>query len=228
MASVLLSSTITELSGKVGGGVFQKNAHGLFLRSNPSKNANNSQRRLASNLSFLNCVQTWNSLSNTQRTSFVTFAPTYTFHDRFGRAFHPNAYQLFIYLNRNLMGVSNTIVSTCVPQTVQSFTNFDLPSVSASTSHFDIVNSVQLPLTWANKVFISPPYKTRLTITYPRWQHRLILPYNSANGGNFWSVFVNAGETLPAIGDTLVIDFFSIELATGVQYKTHRNVITVS
>jgi hypothetical protein len=227
MASVLLGSTITELSGKVGGGVFQKNARGLFLRSNPSKNKNNSLKRLASNLSFLNCVQAWNSLSNTQRTSFATFAPTYTFYDRFGRAFHPNAYQLFVYLNRNLMGLGGSIISTGVTQTAQPFTNFDLPVVSASTSHFDIVNSVQLPAGWWNKVFISVPYKTRLTINYPKYKHRVFLPYNSANGGNFWSVFVNAGETLPAVGDTMVIDFFSIEAATGVQYKTHRNVLTV-
>jgi hypothetical protein len=105
---IILSNLLNQASGRIGNTVIQANAHGAFARSfvQPRNTLSTSKSKATSKFSLLSGY--WNSLSNSDRSTWYSKSSQYSFNDRFGNAYTPNAYQLFQYINGNLLVVGSS------------------------------------------------------------------------------------------------------------------------
>jgi hypothetical protein len=127
MAIVKYSSSINELRGKVGGGVFQRCGQSLSLRSNLYHKVPVSENFVESQNIMARLAAHWRTLTWSQRDTFRQYASTYPTVDRFGDPVVLNPYQLFIYLCRPLVFMASplpTAASYYVPSSLcESFVN---------------------------------------------------------------------------------------------------------
>jgi hypothetical protein len=100
---VQFGSLITQGAGKIGGHVVQRGSFGQIMRTKTSPVV----RRGSTNQLPRNCMahvaSYWRFLSENDKLSWVALAATQTRYNKFGTAYTPNAYQMFLELNQNLV-----------------------------------------------------------------------------------------------------------------------------
>ena len=122
MASAKMSGFgITELYGKVGGNVIQRNANGLFVRDSPIPTQPGTIYQVDQQAVYSTVFGHWATLTEEQRAAWIAFAetPAGEYQDRLGDTQNYTGQQLFVKLNLAAFQTSFPIED---PPTVPSFT----------------------------------------------------------------------------------------------------------
>lgn len=122
MASAKMSGFgITELYGKVGGNVIQRNANGLFVRDSPIPTQPGTSYQVDQQAVYATVFGHWKELTEEQRTAWIAFAetPAGEYQDRLGDTQNYTGQQLFVKLN---LAAFQTSFPISDPPTVPSFT----------------------------------------------------------------------------------------------------------
>ena len=223
MASVILGSSISAISGKVGGSVYQKNTQGLFIRGNSIKNASSNPSIVAQNTYFAFLTSVWNSLTVDELSTWQYWAPYYSFNDKLGRPFHPTPYQLFIHCNHNLYESNAPVIRSLLTGGV-TYAVTAFPSVISKTlSQALLTVSYALPVGYMWKFYITSGFKHTKSFSHPRWAARVFEPHTISTGYNAFNDFNNATALGLQIGQKIYLSSGIIYLATGTYNETSRD-----
>lgn len=230
MARVKFSAIISDISGSVGAGTFQRYRGGSVLRNKPLPLNVRSGRQSASRNYVKQVQQAWADLTLDQQAewaSFVTFTPTFQKHN--GNVI-VTGYALFLKYNliRLHAGLDLTSSFTYTPLDYLP-TNFILDitgavfSVGFDEDFYDDVSYILLKLS---------PVKPNPTFSYRSRLRVIALPYTGPVGQSSWditSTYTDIFGYIPEVGDQLlasVIFFSSVAPIIGKEEFSIKTVTT--
>ena len=108
MARIKTSAFISEISGKIGGSVFQKCQSGLILKNSPNLPYASSKLQNSANNNMYRCQYEWQQLTTCQRQIWNSFATFTKKTQKHSNNIFLNGHQLFIQCNfyRHQYGLS--------------------------------------------------------------------------------------------------------------------------
>lgn len=117
MASIKYTGIVSGIKGSIAGTTFQAGTASNIIRAKTTYNrqglSNQSLNITANNRSAMALVsQTWQTLSDDERTAFATAAPLFPATNKFGDVYTPSAYQLYSLCNLNLLAIGQSLTST--------------------------------------------------------------------------------------------------------------------
>lgn len=124
MATVKYGAFITSMKGKIGGTIFLGGANGDVVKLDAIRDSAKLTKadagRVINTLPLTAEVAgNWRDLTDAQRTSWTTGAVNYPAYNKFGVAYTPTGYQVFMRLNFQILQLTGAIATDCpVPITI--------------------------------------------------------------------------------------------------------------
>lgn len=150
MASVKYGALITDIKGKIGGTVFQGSASGAVAKSgdwfDKSKALTKADagRIIPTQLNTATVAGIWRSLTAVQKASWVTGAVNYPAYNRFGEAYTPSGYQVFMALNFQVYQLTGAVLYECpVPVTINPMPAFAIAQPDLTHLNLSWTGSIQ-------------------------------------------------------------------------------------
>lgn len=139
-ATVQFGAMVTDLKGSTGGHTFKGNTSGTSLQTKINRSASgkaggkvttNNAARLINPLinTGINATQ-WRSLSDADRSTWVAAAPNFPFLNKYGVAYTPSGFQLYMSVNNNLLGIGLPAIT--VAPAVTPTANMPLFTITSS------------------------------------------------------------------------------------------------
>jgi hypothetical protein len=112
MAKVNFGTTINDARGKIAGVVASKNKSGAYFRTKVTPANPRTTYQQAVRATFAQLSQDWsNTLTDSERGAWTTFAATFTVNDVFGNAIHLNGLNMYVRINAALTNAGLAILS---------------------------------------------------------------------------------------------------------------------
>jgi|WetSurMetagenome_2_1015567.scaffolds.fasta_scaffold15872_4 hypothetical protein len=114
MAKVVYNAAVDELVGSLAGSVFQRNSSGTIVRTKSYTRKRSTTSQNSRRLIFSAAATKWQTLSAANQASWVTFAASFTFIDRYGktRIMHGRSLYIACYCSSTLLP---TVVADLAP-----------------------------------------------------------------------------------------------------------------
>lgn len=103
MAILKLGGTVTAISGKIGGQVFGTSSNGAYLKNNSWSQQPTTPMQTAQRTKPQQFTQLWRTTTAAQKALWSAAVIDYPYINRVGDTVYYNGYQLFCYLNANLL-----------------------------------------------------------------------------------------------------------------------------
>lgn len=129
MARCIYGSIVTNISGKVGGTVFQNNKYGFSVKNSPNMKKPNSLSVQSSQRLMVQATQGWRSLTELQRNQFNTYATSYPQYAKHNISAVLSGYAIFIRWWFILAECGYSVLNTPVMDAVT------LPSIDPSLNY---------------------------------------------------------------------------------------------
>lgn len=111
MAKIKTSAIITDISGKVGGTVFQRSGSGLIMKNKDKNVRRKTFSQITSSACISNVQSFWQSLSSTQKTAWSKYAGYNVLSQRKAKGLALSGYQVFMRYNYYLSFYGHQLVS---------------------------------------------------------------------------------------------------------------------
>lgn len=110
MGLIKISGLLTDLGGKFGGSVIQRNKAGIIMRNNKWKRPQQFPKWQAQKSAFAVLAATWRTLTQVQRDAWNTAGALYPATNRFGDVYTPSGFQLYTTLNGTLQAAGQALL----------------------------------------------------------------------------------------------------------------------
>ncbi len=174
------SGLFLEFKGRLGNAVASSNAVSPFLRNFVYPINSFTAKKQTYKTRWLSCVDYWRSASSIIKNLYTSKAVTYTWTDNMGNTYHPNAFQLFMYLNMNIFPASSLFIAS-----PQNYALLSDPWTAGSPYTYGV--SWPEPITWTQdnaneflKYFVAAPYYQSSKKTNVPWRFLTIVTSNAA------------------------------------------------
>lgn len=172
MAIVTTSALISDISGKIGGSVFQRTQGGLIMRSEKGKIRNNTNLQSDNKIGIKNILNTWFTLTQSQRAQWNQYAVFRNIKQKRNPSKEINGHQIFIrennlrYNMRNYGAIfTNPIHST--PLFANPTTPIKITSVDENVGELNIHHDISVDATKQGiLLWISRPIRQSQTSKY--------------------------------------------------------------
>lgn len=146
MATAKMGAMVTDIKGKIGGTVFQGSKTGTTIKNKQSRTGIGSGNKLTkadagrlfngqSAVTVLSSA--WRDLSDAERNTWITAAPSFPFINRYGDSYIGSGYQLYMSCNLRLISAGlATITEAPIPAPIEN-----CPAIVPS---FDISSGVSI------------------------------------------------------------------------------------
>ena len=159
MALLKLSGMATAISGKLGGSVFATTGNGSVLKQNSYSQQHATPLQSAQRTQIYQSSQLWRSLTPTQKAGWAAAVVDYPYTNKVGDTVYYTGYQLFNYLNQNLILVQQAPILTA-PSYVAPVTK---------TLSWNTLNTTQIRPSFANNtvpaafvIYMTPPISANI------------------------------------------------------------------
>lgn len=221
MAKVIFGNGVSEISGKIAGNVFSRNANGSFIRNrvNPINPQTSKQLAVRAGLSAISTG--WRNLTDGQRDAWATAAPTFPYTDGLGQRKVYTGQQLFMKFNQALVQAGQTqITSPPSPATIPDFL-LDSLDIELAMGVLDIVDltfsAASIPAGWVLQVFMTPGLSSGI-MRPQKGLFRLIGTYTSITSSVLNAkVLYNTLFGVPAVGAKVFARVVATNTTTGQQ-----------
>jgi len=203
MARVTYGALVTSINGKVGGSVFQNNKYGKTMKNSPNIVRPSSDLALSAQRALVQSTQAWQSLTDSQRALFNTYASTYPQYAKHNSESQLSGYAIFtrwcfyMYFQTatpsfNIPGVQVSLS----PLTIS-------PKVSSSVFQLDYVfSSTGTTLRWA--IFISPVCPASRGYQPSVFRYATTID-DESDGSTLTDFWLENYGSLPSVGDQIYI-----------------------
>ena len=205
---------VTDLKGKVGGQVFTGTKAGTSMQnktnSNPSaKNGTklskaDAGRVINTQANQTASINTWKLLSDADRQTWNAGAINFPFVNKYGEAYTPSGYQLFISVNNNLQAIGENIRLTCpIPSDLENTPPFTLTFSATAGSRITMHSSNVTGYTMI--VFASAPQSAGRSFEPGRMKAIAILDDTTTFPKSLDTAYINVFGTISA-GATIWVE----------------------
>ena len=135
------SSVFTEIRGSIGGTTYSRNKSGAYTRQrtvpiNPNTSAQQVVRNRLSTVS-----QTWQTLTQGQRDSFINGAVNFPYVDTIGVTQYYSGQQLFMKLNSTLLNIGQAQIATCPLPSIFETLTINTLTISVAGNNIDVTTT---------------------------------------------------------------------------------------
>lgn len=218
MARVTYGALVTEINGKIGGTVFQRNAYGFTAKNKPNMVVPNSVDQMTMQRSAFQCTQAWQGLADWQRADWETYAATYPQYAKHNPSSQLSGYNVFLL--RNMIAYytgRGLIVSPSI-----------VPTVNSSFAPTVQVNSTQMLLTYngnpapsglASYIFASNPLPGSASIARNLLRYvDYFYPIGTTN--YLQPAYVERFGRLPVVGEAVLLRFQNAAYNCGAMFAS--------
>lgn len=225
MARVQLSALINDISGKVGGSVFQRTQGGLCLRSNSGKIDSNSAQSNSKKVGMSTVQGGWQGLTDAERLLWQTYAVYLNKKQKHNTSLLLNGHQLFLNINclRYDLSSSNSLFNPYLLST-PIFAPLPLPiTVTIITTNFgDLTVTMDRSIDNTTEVvalYLSRPLSATQKSGY---QKMILMKAQTATGFDFicTDYYISVYGRLPVAGEWLQLKL-AIYSTVGENFSSH-------
>lgn len=222
---ILAGDVITGFSGTQGGTTYSKNRYGAYKRQvGVHVNQNTPHQQTARERFSLNS-STWNSLTQAQRDTWITLAPTFSKIDVFGNNHPLSAPSLYQSLNSNLRKILASPITICpMPNTPASVVfNTIVPDVSLASITANLVSAV--PAGFTGYLSASPILSPGITFNRNRYKFIQLVTNAMGVAVDITSAYQAIYQTawLGNIGSQIMVKMEIVENNTGLQSASSKS-----
>lgn len=165
MASIKYSGFVHDISGKIGGTTFQRNAFGHTVRNKPSTARPQSIRQINQQALMTTVINAWNALSIEERTKWDRAVSFYLVYAKKNSSSLLSGRAFFLQYNLTALSAGKPLILSPSYLT-PNWTNYALSMLCVGTSHLflisdsDLVTNNQYMLTsFSRKLEVSAPVR---------------------------------------------------------------------
>jgi hypothetical protein len=229
MATLKYGSIVTEIKGKLGGHVFQRCGQSLSVRTISARRLTSSLLKSISKTQFGSVASQWRKLSNAQKTNWSNIAPTYPTVDKFGNDIVLSGYQLYQYINKRYLLISNQCVNTGIPYNPPPMSVIDFNAFSIFGASFTLLWSFAIPAGTQALLYVSEPYSSQRLVSNPLMTFCTSIPAGTAQGTNFYNAVYNHFKNKPIVGNSFYWEAVMVATVGGnFTYDTFAQEIILS
>lgn len=202
MAQLKYGPIITSIKGKIGGVVFQggRGAQQAKLDAirDSAKLTKADAGRVINTLPITASVAgMWRNLTDEQRTSWNTGAVNYPAYNKFGEAYTPSGFQVFMTLNFQLVALSIGPSDLCpIPVTVPDLPDFGVAWVPSST--INVTFSIAIEADFSVRVEATQPMAVGRNPKNSNYKAIRLMDDTDTSPTNVYSDYVNVFGGVPA------------------------------
>lgn len=216
MAKIKLGPFMADIRNRIGGVVFSKNSAGNYIRRgvtpvNPQSVAQQQVRQFLTQTS-----QSWRNLTDDERKNWNEVKESFKRTDIFGNSLAPTGFNLFTRLNRNLLEISETVLTAApLPVAVQGFLTLD---ITANTTGATMSIAFTPAIDADTKVIVFATAAQSAGVSFVKAEFRKILVLTTADlsphatAGSYIAKF----GALPPVGAKVFVQIKPIDIATGL------------
>lgn len=233
MAKVIFGNGVSEISGKIAGNVFSRNANGAFIRNRVNPTNPKTTRQISVRLGLATISSSWRDLTPAEREAWATAAPLFPYQDRLGQTKTYTGQQLFVKLNQAILQAGGTQISTpplslALPGT--EFVSTDgVVIVAGVVDEFNLnFSDTTMPTNFRIQMFATPGVSAGITRP-AAGLFKLVTTITSFTGATFDAKTVySALFGAPAIGSVVHVKLVMTNYTTGQQIEMGTLPATVS
>ncbi len=216
MAKIKLGPFIADIRNRIGGVVFSKNSSGNYIRRgvtpvNPQSVAQQQVRQFLTQTS-----QSWRDITEDERNNWNQVKDSFPKTDIFGNSIAPTGFNLFTRLNRNLLEIEETVLTTApLPIAVQGFLTLTLV---ANTTGGLLTATFTPAINADTKVIVFATAAQSAGVTFVKAEFRKIavLSTTDLSPVELAAFYITKFGALPAVGAKVFIQFRPVDIATGI------------
>lgn len=204
MARIKYSALIESISGSIGGTTFQTNRYGFSIRKKPASSKPNTPSQNARKIGMSTVQQAWIALSDSERSSWNTYASTFPRATRKNINANLNGFNYFTAYHLIRQLANATIVTT--PSGAQQTQSFDGTFIIEDTGVLQWESQVTLSGgNWNAFLFISAP----VSATTQARKNRMRFVFAVDQTGSFTSTittrYTDLFGVVPVLGDLVFV-----------------------
>ena len=203
MAKIKFGMMMTDARGKLGGHVFSKNRAGAYVRTkvspvNPRTDAQQFSRSVLGTLSI-----GWNALTDEQRASWNGGVENWQGTDIFGDIKKPTGKNLFVGLNKNLLGTGQSQIAI-VPEKIE------IPVILGAKATFDntasnlVLSLNAVPAGVVLQVWATAPQNAGVSFVKNRLRVISVIPSGEVSATALYDAYVDKFGAVPDVANISV------------------------
>ena len=203
MARIIYSGIVTEIRGSVGGTTFQKNKYGFKVKNKPNMVKPATHNQDLQKRYLLELVQTWQAMTNTQRSDWSSYASTYPQYSKNNPTSQLDGYAVFLHWNMQNK-ISGAFVQTNpggAPAALSPYT-FQLFNTGPTLEYLIIPDASTVNLTFNAFISFSVPPSLHFGGTRTRY---MVSDSFEINGGDISAQYLAQFGQFPNTGDKVFV-----------------------
>lgn len=218
-ALILFGGGVSELRGSIGGTTFSRNSSGAYARNrtkpvNPNTTKQSNMRAL-----FATIAQSWRTLTNSQRITWNSLAPTFPRVNRLGQTVPLTGFQLFQKCNTNNIVCGHAFVNVIESVDTPNIQYIDSVTVDRSANTMIIsAEDATVNTDTSFRVYATAPRSAGSKFAGPS-EYKLIHVEPADNDLNTMDLHASYiavfGDSYP-VGAVIGFKFDSVSLITGI------------
>lgn len=206
MASVQYGAVITDLKGSVGGHTFKgtktggsmqtkvMQSQGLKITKADAGRLINTKANLAQN------ARQWKGLTQVQRDTWITAAPSFPFLNRYGVPYTPSGFQLYMSCNNNILNIASPVISDApAVEPIEPCPIFTMGKVAGLNLYITLATPI--PAGYFLTLYSSAPQSEGLKMQRGRMKAIVILDSTAVSPVQVQTDYEAVFGTLPASGN---------------------------
>lgn len=218
-ALILFGGGVSEMRGSIGGSVFSRNSSGAYARNRTKPVNPNTDKQSSIRALFSTIAQYWRTLSEGEKITWNSLAPTFPRVNRLGQTVPLTGFQLFQKCNTNNIVCGHAIVN--VIETVNTPSVQYIDSVTVDRSANTIIINAEDAVVNANtsvRIYGTAPRSSGSKFAGPsEYKLLYILPAGQDfNSFDFWEFYTNVFGNAYVVGAVIGFKFDSVSSLTGL------------
>lgn len=206
---------ITDGRGKVGGQVVSKNKAGAYLKNKVTPANPNTAYQIAKRANVTAISQAWAGLTDAQRSAWKAAVASYSKTDIFGDVKNPSGFNLFMWLNLNLLNVGSAqITSPPASSAVTSLTAVSVSTLEGGTFDMSFAPT-PVPADHALVVLASGSMSPGRSYSKSYMRQIAVLPHTATiSPADIFDAY-SAKFGAPIVGKRIFVSAFLVNTTTG-------------
>lgn len=185
MATVQYGSIVTNIRGSIGGHTYQKCGNQFCVKTKSSSPGPISTPGVESKMQFAQLASSWSQLSESDKSTFYTYASTYPTYDKYGVLQTLKGYALFQYINRKILLAGGDVIPSIGAYASPGYVGTTISDVDVSQSSYNVAVSSPIPANCYLLLYFGRPFPSSsqrvdwMTYFAVALDENSVFPYNA-------------------------------------------------
>jgi len=216
MGKVQFSAAISEIRGKIGGGVFSKNRAGAYIRKKVTPVNPKSVGQIAKRALMATYSQTWRTITQAQRDAWTAAVSGYAKTNIFGDLRNPTGLQLYCKINLNLLNSGATAITTPAAPKGVSVVTIGVLTFTSGTPALSLARSGAVPAATRMIVYASPALSAGVNFVKSKLRIITTVAAATASPDNLLASWNTKFGAIGAVGTKIFVGIRFVDSTSGI------------